>query len=184
MGCHFLLQGIYLTQGLNLSLLCLLHWQEDSLPIRHLESPWFPEGNTNRFTERASLANCDRWPPTMPSQSPCLLIFMVLIVDWMVTYFQCQELAKVTGRHSWDEAIKSCDFYLPGTFSPHFLTLMKSAYNYWVNLEADPDPDEPGGNSTPRRDVVDSLVRDLGRSTQISHVQTHKNDYDNKWVFY
>ena len=137
-----------------------------TLPVWHLESPWFPEGNTNRFTERACLANCDRWPPTMPSHSPCLLIFMVLIVDWMVTYFQCQELAKVMGRHSWDEAVKSCDFYLAGTFSPHLLTLMKSAYNYWVNLEADPDPDEPGGNSTPRRDVVDSLVRDLGRSTR------------------
>ena len=24
MGCHFLLQGIFLTQGLNLNLLCLL----------------------------------------------------------------------------------------------------------------------------------------------------------------
>ena len=28
-GCHFLLQGIFPTQGLNL---CLLHWQADSLP--------------------------------------------------------------------------------------------------------------------------------------------------------
>ena len=24
-GCHFLLQGVFLTQGLNLRLLCLLH---------------------------------------------------------------------------------------------------------------------------------------------------------------
>ena len=31
--CHFLLQGIFLTQGSNLSLLCLLHWQVDSLPL-------------------------------------------------------------------------------------------------------------------------------------------------------
>ena len=31
-GCHALLQGIFLTQGLNLRLLCLLHWQVDSLP--------------------------------------------------------------------------------------------------------------------------------------------------------
>ena len=30
---HFLLQGIFLTQGLNMSLLCLLHWQWDSLPV-------------------------------------------------------------------------------------------------------------------------------------------------------
>ena len=31
-GCHFLLQGIFLTQGLNLCLLHLLHWQAGSLP--------------------------------------------------------------------------------------------------------------------------------------------------------
>ena len=29
-GCHFLLQGIFPTQGLNLY---LLHWQADSLPL-------------------------------------------------------------------------------------------------------------------------------------------------------
>ena len=27
LGCHFLLQGIFPTQGSNLRLLCLLHWQ-------------------------------------------------------------------------------------------------------------------------------------------------------------
>ena len=32
-GCHSLLQGIFLTQGLNLHLLCLLHWQVDSLQL-------------------------------------------------------------------------------------------------------------------------------------------------------
>ena len=32
MGCHFLLQGIFLTQGLNLPLMCLLHWQANSDP--------------------------------------------------------------------------------------------------------------------------------------------------------
>ena len=37
-GCHALLQGIFLTQRLNLSLLHLLHWQADSLPLCHLGS--------------------------------------------------------------------------------------------------------------------------------------------------
>ena len=37
MGCHFLLQGIFLTQGSNLCLLSLLHWQKDSLPLSHLK---------------------------------------------------------------------------------------------------------------------------------------------------
>ena len=32
-GCHFLLQGFFLTQGLNT---CPLHWQADSLPLNHL----------------------------------------------------------------------------------------------------------------------------------------------------
>ena len=35
-GCHFLLQGIFLTQESNLR---LLHWQTDSLPLSHLGSP-------------------------------------------------------------------------------------------------------------------------------------------------
>ena len=37
-GCHFLLQGIFPTLGSNLSLLHLLHWQADSLPLSHLGS--------------------------------------------------------------------------------------------------------------------------------------------------
>ena len=40
-GCHFLLQRIFSTQGLNLHLLRLLHWQADSLPLSHLGSPLF-----------------------------------------------------------------------------------------------------------------------------------------------
>ena len=36
MGCHFLLQEIFPTQGLNPP---LLHWQVDSLPLNHLGSP-------------------------------------------------------------------------------------------------------------------------------------------------
>ena len=32
-------QGIFPIQGSNLHLLCLLHWQVDSLPLNHLGSP-------------------------------------------------------------------------------------------------------------------------------------------------
>ena len=38
-GLPFPLAGIFLTQGLNPCLLCLLYWQADSLPLRHLGSP-------------------------------------------------------------------------------------------------------------------------------------------------
>ena len=43
-GCHFLFQGIFLTQGLNP---CPLHSQVDSLPLSHLGSPKSPSVNKN-----------------------------------------------------------------------------------------------------------------------------------------
>ena len=36
--CHFLLQGIFPTQGQTPRLLSLLQWQAHSLPLRHLET--------------------------------------------------------------------------------------------------------------------------------------------------
>ena len=39
MGCHSLLQGIFLTQGWNSCLLCILNWQAHSLPLNQQESP-------------------------------------------------------------------------------------------------------------------------------------------------
>ena len=39
-GCHFLLQGIFPTRGLNSCLLNLLHWQVVSLAPSHLGSAW------------------------------------------------------------------------------------------------------------------------------------------------
>ena len=41
MGCHALLQGTFLTQGSNLSLLSLLHWQASSLPLAPPGKPKF-----------------------------------------------------------------------------------------------------------------------------------------------
>ena len=39
-GCHCLPRGVFPTQGWNLCLSCLLHWQGDSLPLCHLGSPF------------------------------------------------------------------------------------------------------------------------------------------------
>ena len=39
-GCHFLLQGIFLTQESIPHIMSLLHWQADSLPLHHLGRPW------------------------------------------------------------------------------------------------------------------------------------------------
>ena len=38
-GCHFLLQGFFTTQGLTPHFPCLLHWQVDTLPPSHRGSP-------------------------------------------------------------------------------------------------------------------------------------------------
>ena len=39
-GCHFLFHGIFLAQGWNPGLLCLLYWQTNSLPLSLLSSPF------------------------------------------------------------------------------------------------------------------------------------------------
>ena len=40
MHCHAFLQGIFLTQGSNLCLLCLLHWKVGSSPLEPPGKPW------------------------------------------------------------------------------------------------------------------------------------------------
>ena len=40
MGCHFLLWGIFPTQGSNSRLLPLLYWQVYALPLSHLGNPF------------------------------------------------------------------------------------------------------------------------------------------------
>ena len=52
MGCHFLLQGIFLTQGLNPCLLHHLHWQADPLPPAPL-GKWLKYGE-----EKDKVYNC------------------------------------------------------------------------------------------------------------------------------
>ena len=46
-GCHALLQGIFLTQGSNPCLLCLLHWQVGSLTSATWEVHVYPQGSLN-----------------------------------------------------------------------------------------------------------------------------------------
>ena len=46
MGCHFLLQGIFSTQGSNLQLPCLLHWQADFFTTEPPGKPNTPLGWT------------------------------------------------------------------------------------------------------------------------------------------
>ena len=72
MSCHFLLQGIFLTQASNLNLLYLLHWQADSLPVSHL-------GNSIKLlpsTFRAVLSGVS-W---------CVTIYYLVIQGTLILY--------------------------------------------------------------------------------------------------
>ena len=60
MDCHVLLQGVLQTQGLNLSLLHLLHWQAGPLPLCHLGNP------------HPSLEGCSRTPEPCRNKRPHL----------------------------------------------------------------------------------------------------------------
>ena len=56
-SCHALLQGIFLIQGSNLHLLCLLHWQAGSLPLAPPGKP--PKADTRSLISRFFL--CCVW---------------------------------------------------------------------------------------------------------------------------
>ena len=64
-SCYALLQGIFLTQGSNLSLLCLLHWPVGSLPLVPPGKPI--RGRAGKVNLPVSL----RWHP--PAHSGSLL---------------------------------------------------------------------------------------------------------------
>ena len=68
-GCHFLLQGIFPTQGSNLHLLCLLRWQVVSLPLSHQGSPIFIFSSV-RFS--CSVMSNALWPhESQLARPPC-----------------------------------------------------------------------------------------------------------------
>ena len=57
-GCHFLLQGIFPTQGSNLRLLHLLHWQTGSLSLIPPGEPTTPrvyDGNDQNGNNKNSI---------------------------------------------------------------------------------------------------------------------------------
>ena len=60
-GCHFLLQGIFPTQGSNS---CFLHWQAGSLPLSHQGSPSEvsrPRASFGCNSLRISIFFCKNW---------------------------------------------------------------------------------------------------------------------------
>ena len=63
--CHFLLQGIFLTQGSNLHLLHLWHWLEDFLPLSHFGRP-----NNLGISPKTWAGWERRWKQEVPRRKP------------------------------------------------------------------------------------------------------------------
>ena len=91
-GCHFLLQGIFPTQGSNLTLLHLPHWQADSLRLNHSGSVWIKLFKLSN--SKPILLNLDAAPPSValwshPSHTAQLVhdlaaLLLSLLVFWSI----------------------------------------------------------------------------------------------------
>ena len=81
-GCHFLLQGIFLTPGSNLH---LLPWKMDYLPLSHLGSSphkhsipynqYLPPGWNIVTNDETTLTNCGQTNHSLPYNSHSVLYF-------------------------------------------------------------------------------------------------------------
>ena len=83
-GCHFLIQGIFSIQGLNLG---LLHWQVDSLPLSHLGSPTKPVAAATAAKSLQSCPTlCDPIDGSSPG-SPIPGILQARTLEWVAISF-------------------------------------------------------------------------------------------------
>ena len=88
-GCHFLLQGIFPTQGSNVRLLCLLRWQADS---EHSFWHW----NRERFMMDFLIPFPKRWG----SGSQIVLCFQIMMTT-SNSICRLHELVFLQGGWSW-----------------------------------------------------------------------------------
>ena len=100
-GCHFLLQGIFPTQGSNLH---LLHWQAGSLPLAPPGKPSSPIGELFLFTAAATaklLQLCPTlWDPIdgSPPGSSIPGILQARTLEWVAISFSNAGKWKVKGK--------------------------------------------------------------------------------------
>ena len=88
-GCHFLFQEIFLTQGSNLH---LLNWQINSLPLCHLGSP------KKRWVKaKPTVRECSRY---MPKKELCLLVYHISVRS-MFCLLSSEELRGAEGKGVW-----------------------------------------------------------------------------------
>ena len=97
-GYHFLLQGIFPTQGSNPRLLCLLHWQAYSLPLHHLGSPsWLAAAAAAAKSLQSRPTLCDPRDGNPPG-SPVPEILQARTLEWVAISFSSAWKWKAKGK--------------------------------------------------------------------------------------
>ena len=88
-GCHFLLQGLFLTHGSNLHFLHLVHWQVNSLPQQYLVSShifWILTPNKTWFAN--AFFHSVGCLFILSMVSPCSLYYSTCITS-LIIIFSC-----------------------------------------------------------------------------------------------
>ena len=110
--CHFLLQWIFLIQGLNIWLLHLLHWQTDYLPLSHQGShvPFFhKDPNVGAFDRLATVLS------SASSELKCLVFGP--LCSWTTVQFSHSVVSNSLRPHGLQHARLPCPSATPGAYT-------------------------------------------------------------------
>ena len=89
-GCHALLQGIFLIQESNPCLFCLLHWQSNSLPLTLSGKPGSPY---SCFLILSILDHCKQKNELSELWGPSLILFISIILA--ILFFQFKDTSSI-----------------------------------------------------------------------------------------
>ena len=121
-GCHFLFQGIFATQGSHLCLLHLLHWQADSLSLAPPGKPAI-QGEFSKFNERERDLN-----PTISEISIDCDIDFLISSPWELPIVHYRQ--EITSWNSWGNGNEGNTCFIPFLFMIH----ITSALLQWWSL--------------------------------------------------
>ena len=133
-GFHFLLKDIFLTQGSNPLLLCLLHWQVDSLPLSHF---FCVSAASGLHTQKGTLT----WSHRLASFHICISQILTINNKFSKLCVYIYKMIFLFKKH-WKKSILLVFFFffwiIPGMGEPGGLSSMGShkVENDWSDLAA------------------------------------------------
>ena len=176
MGCHFLLQGIFPTHGLNPYLLCLLHWQVGFLLLEPHGKPKDVCVCENESESRSLVSNfCD------PMDYTGYGILQARILEWVAFSFSRGSSQPRDGTQVYHIAGRSFSFF----FILSFKFILKLKDNCFIefccfllNLNKNeswvyiyPIPFQPFSHLLPHPTQADSLPAEpKGKPKNIGHI--------------